>query len=127
MAATKLIAANLEWRAKGRTYELEAKVLVVPTGNILRLVGNVGVRNRSLCLLYNNTPIKRLCTKPLHNNPDGARIREPHKHWYYSEGKELHWAYVPNDIDFGNINSEFSGFLIECNITLAGHYQALML
>ena len=121
--APKVIGANLAWRAYGRAWTLDATVSAPSTGSILRLVGNVGRRNHSFSLLYNNTSLKRFCTNPYHRNPDRVRIDGPHKHSYEREDPDLHWAYVPTDIRFGDINVEFRDFLAECNISLEGEYQ----
>lgn len=125
MEESKVIAANIAWRPDGRNYSLEARVLVPSLGELLRLVGRVGVRNHSFSLLYRNIPIRRFCTIRSHRNPDGQRIIQPHKHRYIEAAEELAWAYVPDDIRLGNINEEFQDFLGECNITLIGSYQSL--
>jgi hypothetical protein len=35
-------------------------------------------------------------------------------------------AYIPDDIDFSDVNRAFFDFLKECNITLIGSYQPLI-
>ena len=126
LAEHKLVTANLVWIGEGRRLKLEAMVLGIDSGRILSLRANVGVRNRSVALLYKNVRIRGYCTSRNHLNPGRVLIREPHKH-RYDESNGDREAYVPNDIRFGNINEELMDFLIECNIEFRGTYQQVLI
>ena len=120
----KVIAANLVWRQSGQSYRLEARALATSSGELLRLVGFVGIKNRSYALLHRNTPIRKYTVHDRHTNPNtGQVLREPHKH-YWDDEWEDHLAYVPHDIRQGNPNEEILDFLKECNITLRGSYTS---
>lgn len=92
----------------------------------LRLVGNYGKNSWSFALLMSNAPIRRCdCSFKGHPNPDGVMIDEPHKHRWDDVHRDRE-AYVPDDIDFSDVNRAFFDFLAECNVTLAGHYHPLL-
>lgn len=118
----KVISANLSWKQHGITYQLEAAVLIMRTRELLRLVGYVGIRNRSFALLYRNTPIRKYTVHARHRNPNSGQIlQEPHKHTW-DDVWEDSIAYIPDDIRAGNPNVELLDFLSECNITLDSVY-----
>ena len=125
-----IITANLHWHPKGGKYSeryfLEATVLLPVDNLILRLTGNKGKRNRSFVLLYSGDPIKKVTVHHKHRNPDGTIIYGPHKHTW-DEVCDDRNAYVPDDINFGDINSEFHGFLKQCNIKLLGTYSPILM
>jgi hypothetical protein len=125
----KIITANIHWRSVGgkhsENYALEATVLAPSRNVTLRLVGHKGKRNRSFALLYGGDPIKMITAHHLHRNPDGKKIKKPHKH-VWDEKYEDRKAYIPDDISFGDINREFQDFLKQCNIKLLGTYASIM-
>jgi hypothetical protein len=130
LAKEKIITANLRWRPKGgkysENYTLEATVLLPEDNLILRLTGWKGKRNRSFVLLYSGDPIKKLTVHYKHRNPDGTMIYGPHKHAWDEENEDRN-AYIPNDIEFGDVNSEFHGFLKQCHINLLGTYAPILM
>ena len=129
LAEDKIITANVRWHSiggkYGENYSLEATVLAPSSNTALRLAGRKGKRNRSFALLFGGDPIKMITVHAVHCNPDGTRIREPHKHTW-DETYEDRQAYVPDDISFGDINREFQDFLKQCNIRLLGTYASIM-
>jgi len=124
LAEDKIITANLSWGPDGRRYKLEASVLAMESNLLLRLYGNVGIKNRSFGLLHNNVSIRRYCSSPNHVNPGKIPIRSHHKHTYDELDGDI-VAYIPDDIKVGEANGELFDFLAECNIRLEGNYQAL--
>ncbi len=120
----KVITANLYWRPEGRGFKLEATVLSIVSSKPLKLHGYVGPVRRSLALLFQSVAIRRLCIGGSHRNPDGNLIRGLHKHLYDDQADDR-IAYIPQDINEGNINNEFMDFLRECSIVLEGTYQSL--
>lgn len=122
----KIITANLSWRRDGRRYKLEANVLATESKTLLKLVANIGIKNRSTALLCRNIRIRGYCTSHNHINPLRIPIRSPHKH-KYDEVWGDDEAYIPDDIAYGDVNNELLGFLEECNISLLGNYQSLLL
>lgn len=123
MACQKVIAANLVWRFDRRGYRLEATVLAVESSEVLRLRGYVGQTNRSLVLLYRNTPIRKYTVHRLHiDHETGEKTTEPHKHTW-DEINQDRKIYLPDDIRVGDANDELIDFLQECNITLRGSYN----
>ena len=130
LSKDKVITANLHWLPKGgkflERYFLEATVLLPSDNLLLRLTGNKGKRNRSFVLLYSGEPIKKLTIHYKHRNPDGTVIHGPHKHTWNEESDDRS-AYVPDDIEFGDINTEFRGFLKQCNIKLLGTYAQILM
>lgn len=126
VAEPKLISANVVWHPDVNGHKLEARVLVLSSSQLLRLTGKLGERNYSFCLLLNNFPIRRWCTKRRHTNPDKEIIRGPHKHRFDEEHGD-NWAYQPNDLTPIDVNLDFAAFLEECNISLTGMYQAIAL
>ena len=129
LAQDKIITANIRWHSIGgkhsENYRLEATVLAPSSNTALRFTGRKGKRNRSFALLFGGDPIKMITVHAVHCNPDGTRIREPHKHTW-DETYEDRQAYVPDDISFGDINREFQDFLKQCNIRLLGTYASIM-
>ena len=119
---SKVIASNLMWRFTRGAYRLEATVLAEESGDILSLRGYIGVKNRSLVLLYRNTPIRKYTVHDRHTDPvTGVRVTGPHKHFWddiYQDNR----VYIPDDIRTGNPDSELADFLAECNIALRGAY-----
>ena len=119
----KVIAVNLGWRNDGRSYRLEAAVLALETRRSLRLVGTVGVKNRSFVLLYQNTTIRKYTVHDRHRDPVSREVvRQPHKHLWDDEWEDKR-VYIPDDIRIGEPNEEFMDFLKECNIELRGSYK----
>ena len=122
LAEPKVIAANLLWRFDRRAYQLEATVLAEESGELLKLRGYVGRRNRSFVLLYRNAPIRKYTVHRLHiDHETGEKTTEPHKHTW-DEINQDRKIYLPNDIRIGNVNHELVDFLQECNIQLRGGY-----
>lgn len=122
LAKPKIIAANNSWRRYSPNYRIEATVLILDTNEICSLRGQVGRSNRSLALLYNNTPIRKWTVHHQHRNPVTREIvREPHKHTW-DDVYEDKIIYIPDDIRVGDVNDELLDFLNECNITLRGRY-----
>ena len=93
----------------------------------LSVVGTHGPAYWGYALLVAKQPVRRFdCKATKHRNPDGTDIVGPHKHTWHQEHLDR-IAYVPEDIDFDNVNSGFTDFLTECNISLSGCvYQPLM-
>lgn len=123
LAEPKVIAANLVWRRDHGSYRLEATVLAEDSGELPKLAGYVGRRNRSFVLLYRNTPIRKYTVHRLHIDPETKdKVTDPHKHTWddvYEDGK----TYLPDDIRIGDPNEELIDFLQECNITARGSYE----
>lgn len=126
---TKTIGESVIWRSQaGRTprWRFDASVVAPGVEEPLRLVGNYGKKSWGFALLLGNAPIRRCdCSLKDHRNPDGVVIAEPHKHRWDDVHHDRE-AYIPDDIDFSDVNRAFLGFLAECNVTLVGHYQPLM-
>ena len=77
----KVIAMNLVWRHEIRGYKLEATVLSKDSGELMRLCGYVGKKNRSFVLLYRNDPIRKFTVHDRHKGPVSRTVHtEPHKH-----------------------------------------------
>ena len=122
LSQPKVIAANLVWRFDRSGYRMEASVLAEESGELLKLRGYVGRRNRSIVLLYRNTPIRKYTVHRLHvDRETGERTAEPHKHTW-DEINQDRKIYLPDDIRIGDANCELVDFLNECNITLRGAY-----
>ena len=122
LAEAKVIAANLVWRFDRRSYRLEASVLAEESGELLKLRGYVGRRNRSFVLLYRNTPIRKYTVHHMHiDHETGEKTTKPHKHTW-DEINQDRKVYLPDDIRIGDANHELIDFLRECNITLRGAY-----
>ena len=120
----KVIAMNLAWRSDGRAYRLEATVLAEGSGEILRLRGFIGKRNRSLVLLFQNYPIRKYTVHAFHRDPvSQERVTQPHKH-FWDDVWEDQRVYIPDDIRIGDANEELIDFLEECNISLRGTYRS---
>ena len=66
----KVIAVNVNWRLERRGFRLEATVLAIESKLPLRLVGYVGLKNRSFALLFNNLPIRKYTAHDKHVNPN---------------------------------------------------------
>lgn len=93
---------------------------------VLSLRGYVGPKNRSLVLLYRNTPIRKYTVHDRHKNPaTGEIVLGPHKHTW-DDNWEDRLVYVPDDITVGDPNQELLDFLNECNIQLGGSYSPQM-
>lgn len=130
VSAPKIIRQSVTWapikQSKIPRWRFEV-VVVCPHPRVdLRLVGSYGTKNWGLSLLMDMHPIRRTGNHTAeHRNPDGAIVAAPHKHrWDTDQGDRD--AYIPTDIDFGNVNHAFFDFLDECNIRLEGDYQYLM-
>ena len=122
IAEPKVIAANLAWRFTRGAYRLEATVLAEESQAILSLRGYVGIKNRSLALLYRNTPIRKYTVHDRHTDPKtGVRVAGPHKH-FWDDVYQDNRVYIPDDIHAGNPNEELADFLRECNIALRSVY-----
>lgn len=123
IAAAKVVAANLKWRFQQGGYRIEAAALVEGSGEVLRLVGYVGKKNRSFALLYRNTPIRKFTVHDRHTDAKtGVRVTGPHKHWWDDEYEDRR-VYVPTDIRIGDPNDELVDFLEECNVDLRAPYN----
>ena len=123
IAAAKVVAANLRWRFQRGGYRIEAAALVERSGEILRLVGYVGKKNRSFALLYQNTPVRKFTVHDRHTDPKtGERVTGPHKHWWDDEHEDRR-VYIPTDIRIGDPNHELIDFLKECNVSLRASYN----
>jgi hypothetical protein len=119
----KVIAMNLAWRSDGQAYRLEATVSAEESGEILRLRGFVGRRNRSFVLLLQNYPIRKYTVHAFHRDPvTQERVTQPHKH-FWDDVWEDQRIYIPDDIRMGNANEELIDFLRECNISLRQAYR----
>ena len=126
LAERKVIGANLGWSADGVFHRLEAKVLCMDSEEILVLKGTWGRTNRSFALLYRNTPIRKYTVHAYHRDPVTREVvRQPHKHRWDEEYRDGR-VYIPDDIQIGDLNEEFMGFLDECNIELRGTYTPIM-
>ena len=122
----KVIGANLSWKPDRRSFRLEAMVLTIDSGQLLKLRGYIGLKNRSFALLHKNVPIRMYTVHDRHRNPlTGEIVRVPHKH-YWDDVWEDDLIEIPSDIRSGDPNTEFMDFLAECNITLHGGYNALL-
>ncbi len=73
---------------------------------------------RDFALLWNNIPVRRLCTAGNHTNrhTNGERwLRQMHKH-RWTEHCLDRFAYTPTDITAMDLNAQFSQFCVECGI-----------
>lgn len=125
---SKIITDDIEWRPRGNRWRLEARVLAPSLNEVLSLSGNIGKTNHGFTLLFGGEVIRRYDhTYTPHINPDGSKIRQPHKHSYdRMDGNQ--WVYVPNDIDPDeSINNQLMQFLDEANIRLEGQYRLLLI
>lgn len=59
LAEPKVVAADFAWQFQRGGYRLDATVLAEESGELLKLRGYVGRKNRSFALLYKNTPIRK--------------------------------------------------------------------
>ena len=126
LAEEKVIGVNLAWRGDARGFKLEATVLSLDSDEVLNLRGYIGAKNRSLVLLYRNTPIRKYTAHDRHRNPaTGEVVIGPHKHTWDDDWEDR-LVYVPDDIRIGNPNEELMDFLAECNIRLRGSYRPYM-
>ena len=124
LAEPKVIAANLLWRFDRICYRLEATVLAEESGELMKLRGYVGRKNRSFVLLYRNTPVRKYTVHPLHTDYEtGEKTTEPHKHTWDEINLDRK-VYLPDDIRIGDANDELIDFLRECNIMLRGAYSS---
>jgi hypothetical protein len=122
IAEHKVIAVNLRWSRDGRNYRLDAAVLSLESGHMLRLRGFVGRTNRSLAVLFENTPIRKYTVHDRHRDPVSREvIRQPHKHYWDDDWQDKR-VYILDDIRTGDPNEELLDFLAECNIELNGRY-----
>jgi hypothetical protein len=119
LAEDKIITENLRWRQVSSRYILDVGVLMPHSTRLLRLKGNIGRKNYSFALLYNNYPIRKYTVHHHHKNPSCEVVYGPHKHTW-DDIYEDNWVYVPEDIRSGNPNEALLDFLAECNITLQG-------
>lgn len=127
--APKIIGEDVvAWRAVGdQRYRLEARVVALDHGRVLKLVGNIGCANYGFALLYENLPIRKLTKHHRHQLPSGEYVYGLHKHVWDEHHRDGN-AYSPPDIDpHSDVNEAFLAFLAEENITLRGSYQPLML
>ncbi len=123
LAEEKVIEENLQWQFDGRGYRLDARVFANRAGEVLRLLGYVGRKNRSFALLYRDTPIRKYTVHDRHRDPaTGEVFRGPHKHWWDDVWEDRR-VYIPDDIRTGDPNEELVDFLGECNIQLMGIYR----
>ena len=129
LTMTKTIGENVIWRSQpGRTprWRFDVSIATYGVEEPLRLVGNYGKGSWSFALLMSNAPIRRCdCSSKGHINPGGVIIAEPHKHRWDDVHRDRE-AYVPEDIDFSDVNQAFFDFLAECNVTFVGRYNPLM-
>ncbi len=127
LAEPKECTANLSWKIQGSGFRLEEVVVLArQSNNVLRLRGYVGKKNYSFALLYKNQPIRRYTVHAQHTNPDGTRVRGPHKHTW-DDIYQDNITYIPPDIPGnGDPNADLLAFLNECNITLIGSYHPLL-
>lgn len=120
VAEPKVISANIRWRQWGRGHRMDdVIVLGLRSGQVLKLAGWIGPKNRSYALLCRNQPIRKWTVHEQTKRPDGTALLGPHKHSWDDE-LEDEYAYVPEDIRIGNPFDELQDFLAECNIQLVG-------
>ena len=125
IAARKIITSSITWKTDREFLRLEAKALEPERQAIFRLVGCIGKRNYSFCLLYRNFPIRKF-TKHAKHRFQGEEIEEPHKH-VWDEVTNSSEVYIPDDINPNdNLNDQFLAFCHECNIELRGGYQRVI-
>ena len=88
----------------------------------LRIIVTISFANqdkRDFALLWNNAPIRRLCTAGSHANRHTNTerwLRQMHKH-IWTEVCMDRFAYTPTDITVTDIQGQFSQFCTECGIT----------
>lgn len=127
----KTIGEDVSWQAvpgcRTPRWHLRASIVAPQIHGTLRITGKYGKTNWAFTLLANDVPIRKLTyhRNAPHRNPDGTTIRDPHKHRWDEINRDRE-AYVPDDIDFSDVNQAFLDFLHECNITLHGRYQQLI-
>ena len=126
----KIIYGNITWRSpdrRGRTHKFTVRVESLDSGEILKLEGYIGRKNRSFALLYDNTPIRKFTVhndQPHSDPATGDVFIQPHKHFWDDIWNDRR-AYIPDDIRIGNPNDELIDFLAECNVELRGIYGGL--
>jgi hypothetical protein len=116
-------------KCKPTRYRFDVSVLCFEAKADLRLIGNYVQRGWGFTLLLDDAYVIRRLDKELfaeHRNPDGRKLPGEHKH-RWTEEFAAQEAYLPADIDFGDVNAAFQGFLAECNISLQSIYQPLFL
>lgn len=126
VAAQKVVSAKLEWRCDAAgSWRTQAKVLALDSHETLELRAQIGRRNYSFALLYQNQPIRRFTKHYRHPTPAGV-FTEPHKHVWDPALGDVE-AYVPDDINpADDINDQFLAFCRECHIELLGEYQRVV-
>jgi len=133
----KRITQPVVWKPRENRQGYEIEVAVgfhnPQTGawELGRLVAIAVPGRRVRCsLLFANIPIRRLCDKGGHKNPDREHFEGFHKH-RWDETDNQRWAYVPEDIDPTPYREEpdtaVREFLVECGIDVVGPYQGLLL
>lgn len=126
----KSITQDISWTVRPGT-DAARQYFSVPVNSpgfqgSLELRGTVGPSHWSFALLMNRYPIRRSDYQQTpHCNPDGGVIRAPHKHDWDEQHRDGH-AFIPNDIDFSDINEAFQDFLAECAIQLQATYHPLV-
>ena len=121
----KVIEGHLAWLDDPRGFRLRAGVTAPGSGNIATLHGYVGRKNRSIVLVFNDSPIRRFTVHRSHTNPDtGETLLGPHLHtWDDRWGDRL--AHLPRSIAIGDPNDELLDCMREFNIHHHGIYEPL--
>lgn len=114
----------LEWRYYNGAWRIVAPVYL-PNGDELVLYVTRR-RKYSFALKYRKTQLIRRWDFRAHTNPDGRKITGPHKHkWTVNHNEDF--AYEVHDIPIDNINEALFAFFRECNITIEGALQLVLM
>jgi hypothetical protein len=122
LAAAKRIEQDIQWRRRQGYQTFSVDVLSPEMDYDMTLVGSVtnSTGYLKLNLFVGNQPIAMLHTGKQHHNPDCSTLKaRAHKHTWTDAHREK-FAYVPDDLDFSNVESLIRSFLKECNIELHG-------
>lgn len=120
-----LFGELIQWKGINGSFRLKVPVYR-QNGEELTLYANYGKRRYSFALHHRKTLLIRRWDYCKHKNPDGTILKGPHKHKWTDDHAD-NFAYEVNDIPVDNLNEALEAFLKECNITVEGQYQTVIL
>jgi hypothetical protein len=114
LSLDKLVVGQLKWkplRGKSVTrYRMEFFGQSANKKFHFRVVASKCFRNFSVCMLIGNQAVTMYTEHFEHKNPDGTKVREPHKHRYTDE-HGMRETYIPSDVDK---HANYSIKLLQC-------------
>lgn len=116
---------SLQWKYTNGSYRLKAAV-IRQNGEELSLYGTLGQKRYSFALNYRKTLLIRRWDYCVHTNPDGTVMIGPHKH-KWTDNYADNYAYQVDDVPIDSLNEGLLAFLEECNISIEGQYQMIIL